>query len=227
MSLRRVITNFLFLFVGGTFCLASTLDSGLFTTYTTDTGKTTLNWVVCGSIGSGSDCYSFGTLGPFVQIGSILETARVYDVREGTVTRSLYVIDQAFGSSQNGVALYVYQRVDTIAASYEHTVFTLKKTISLPLVGGSQAVVYAAANNGYLVVGTNNSPTQVKVNKHTLAVTPLTLLSEIPTSISTDGYGYVVLTSVDSFGVLGPDGNLQEDGGGSDFTINDLQGTQP
>jgi hypothetical protein len=215
------------LVIGGTFCWAGTIDSGLFTTYTTDGPKTTLYWVVCGTIGKDSGCYGSGQLGPFGQIGSVVESAQVINIREGTVTRFLYVVDQAYGSGQNDVELYVYKRIDTIASGNDHTTFTLKKTISLPLVGGSQAVVFLAANKGYLVSGTSNSTVPVEINKSTYVITPLTIISQIPTSITADNYGYVTVTSANGFFVLGPDGALQEDGGGSPFMINDLLGTQP
>jgi hypothetical protein len=218
-----MMTSFLLL-IGSTFCWAGTIDSGLFTTYS---GKTTLDWVVCGSIGKSSGCYGAGQLGPFGQIGSVVESAKVIDIREGTVTRFLYVVDQDYGSSQNGVALYVYLRVDTIASGNDHTTFTLKKTISLPVVGGSQAVVFLAANKGYLVIGTSNSSVPVEINKRTYVITPLTIISQIPNSITADNYGYVTVTSANAFFVVGPDGALQEDGGGSPFMINDLLGTQP
>jgi hypothetical protein len=227
MFVRRLMMTAFLLLIGGTFCWAGTIDSGLFTTYTTDSAKTTLYWVVCGSIGKGDGCYGAGQLGPFGQIGSIVESAKVIDIREGTVTRFLYVVDQAYGSGQNGVALYVYRRVDTIASSNDHTTFTLKKPISLPLVGGSQAVTFLAANKGYLVIGTSNSTAQVEVNKRTYVITPLTIISQAPNSITADNYGYVTVTSANSFAVVGPDGALQEDGGGSPFMINDLLGTQP
>lgn len=226
MFVQRLLTSFLLL-LGTTFCWAGAIDSGLYTTYSTDSAKTTLYWTVCGTIGNGSGCYGSGQLGPFGQIGSTIETARIEDVREGTVTRFLCVADQAYGSGQNGVALYVYQRIDTIASEYDHTSFTLQQTISLPLVGGSQAVVFLAANKEYLVVGSSNSSVPVEVNKRTGAVTQLDIISQAPTSITADGYGYIVVTSAEGFFVVGPDGTLQEYGGGSPFTINDLLGTQP
>jgi hypothetical protein len=227
MFVRRLMTTSFLLLIGSTFCWAASIDSGLYTTYTTDGAKTTLSWVVCGSVGGGEGCYGAGQLGPFGQIGSILENAKVEDIREGTVTRFLYVIDQAYGSGQNGVAVYVYQRVDTIAGSYDHTEFTLKKMISLPLVGGSQAVVFLAANKGYLVLGTSNSTVPVEVNKHTYVVTQLDDISQTPISITADNYGYVTVTSANAFFVVGPDGLLREDGGRSPFMINNLLGTQP
>jgi hypothetical protein len=44
----------------------------------------------------------------------MVESSKVYDVAQGTITRYLYVIGQAYGSRQNGVALYAHTRVDTI-----------------------------------------------------------------------------------------------------------------
>jgi len=195
--------------------------------YTTDGSKTTLSWVVCGSLSGGTGCYGAGSLGPFGHMGSVVESAKVYDIREGTVTRFLYLVDSAYGSGQTGVALNVYQRVDTIAGAYVTTTFTLKKTISLSLIGGSQAVVYMAGNKGYLVIGTSNSTEALQVNKRTLAITPLGIISGAPFSITADNYGYITVTSVNGFFVIGPDGSLQEDGGGTPFMINALIGTQP
>jgi hypothetical protein len=227
MFVRRVLlTCFLLLAV----CIsgfAATIDSGLFTTYTTYSGKTTLSWVVCGSVGNSTGCYSSGQLGPFGQIGSIIESPKVYKDRQGTVTRELYVVDQAYGTAQDGVALYVYKRVDTIAGSSEFTKFTLEKTISLPLTGGSGALSFLATNTDFLVIGTSNSTVPIEVDKSTYAITSLDIISQVPTSITADNYGYVTVTSADAFFVVGPDGSLQEDGGGAPFMINDLLGIQP
>ncbi len=60
MFVRRLMMISFFLLIGSTFCWAGTIDSGLFTTYTTDAAKTTLYWVVCGSIGKGDGCYGAG-----------------------------------------------------------------------------------------------------------------------------------------------------------------------
>lgn len=226
MLVRRVPGTCLLLLASCICCCASAIDAGLYTTYTAY-GQSTLSWVVCGSLRGGEGCYSSGELGPFGQIGSIIESAKVYDNREGTVTRELYVVDQAYGSGQNDVELYVYLRVDTIAGSYETTTFTLKKTISLPLAGGTNASTMVAANNVFLVIGTSESSVPVEVNKSTGAVTPLTIISQVPNSITADNYGYVTVTSAGGFFVVGPDGSLQEDGGGSPFMINALLGYQP
>jgi hypothetical protein len=137
------------------------------------------------------------------------------------------VIDQAYGAGQNGVALYDYKRVDTIVNSYDTTTFTLVKTVSLPLTGGSSATVFMGANKGYLVIGTSMGTVPVEVAKSTYVVTSLNIIGQIPTSITADNYGFVVVTSASGFFVVGPSGALQEDGGGSPFTINTIEGTQP
>jgi hypothetical protein len=217
----------LLLLSGSIFCHAVPIDAGLFTTYTNDNAKTTLYWTVCGSIPPGEGCYSFGQLGPFGEIGSIVEGSKVYNNAKGTITRHLYVIDQAYGAGQNGVALYDYKRVDTIANSYDTAKFTLAKTVSLPLTGGSSAAVFMAANKGYLVIGTSMTAIPVEVAKSNYVVTPINIISQIPSSITADSYGFVTVTSPMGFFVVGPNGALQEDGGGSPFTVNTIQGTQP
>jgi|SRR5450755_389390 hypothetical protein len=224
---RRTLMMTLLLLSGSIFCHAVPVDAGLFTTYTNDNAKTTLYWVVCGSIPPGEGCYGAGQLGPFGEIGSIVEGSKVYNKAKGTITRHLYVIDQAYDSGLNGVALYDYKRVDTIVNSYDTTTFTLVKTVSLPLTGGSSAAVFMAANTGYLVIGTSMTSIPVEVAKSNYVVTPLNIIGQIPTSISADNYGYVTVTSPFGFFVVGPTGALQEDGGGSPFTVNSIVGTQP
>lgn len=221
-----LLLSFLFLF-GSLFCHAATIDSGLYTTYTTDNAKSELYWSVCGSIGTGSGCYGSGSLGPFGQIGSIVEGSKSYNVSKGTVTRYLYVIDQAYGSALDGVELYAYKRVDTITLSYDTTTFTLEKTVSLPLTGGGAALTLVGANSAYLVIGTSLTAVPVEVAKNNYAITPLTIISQIPVSITADNYGYVTVTSASEFFVVGPKGTVQEDGGGSPFTVNTLLGAQP
>jgi hypothetical protein len=227
MFTPRALMISLLLLAGSIFCHAVPVDAGLFTTYTHDNAKTMLYWVVCGSIPPGEGCYGSGQVGPFGEMGSIVEGTKVYNNVKGTITRHLYVIDQAYGAGQNGVALYDYKRVDTIVNSYDTTTFTLVKTVSLPLTGGSSAAVFMGANKGYLVIGTSMTSIPVKVAKSNYVVTSLNIIGQIPTSITADNYGFVVVTSPSGFFVIGPNGALQEDGGGSPFTVNTILGIQP
>ena len=111
--------------------------------------------------------------------------------------------------------------------SFDTTTFTLVKTVSLPLVGGSSAAVFMGANSGFLVIGTSMSAVPVEVSKKNYSVSTLTIISQIPTSVTADNYGYITVTSADAFFVVGPDGTLQEDGGGAPFTIDTILGIQP
>src|SRR6266436_960855 len=57
MFTPRALMTSLLLLSGSIFCQAVKVDSGLFTTYANDNAKTTLYWVVCGSIQPGEGCY--------------------------------------------------------------------------------------------------------------------------------------------------------------------------
>jgi hypothetical protein len=227
MFLRRALT-LTFIFLAGSIAShAAAIDAGLYTTYTTYDAKTTLSWLVCGSLADSSGCYQSGSLGPFGEIGTVIEGSKTYNNSKGTVTRYLYVIDQEYGSAQDGVALYAYKRVDTITSSYVTTTFTLEQTVSLPLTGGSSATVFAGGNSGYLVIGSSLSTVPVEVTKKTYAVSSIDIISQVPVSITADNYGYITVTSADAFFVVGPNGQLEEDGGGSPFMMNTLLGIQP
>src|SRR6266704_950258 len=79
MFTPRTLMISLLLLSGSIFCYALPVDSDLFTTYTNDNAKTTLYWVVCGSIPPGFGCYSSGQVGPFGKLGSIVEGRKVYN----------------------------------------------------------------------------------------------------------------------------------------------------
>ena len=227
MSMRRaVLVSLLILY--GSIGYAATIDAGLYTYYTIpDKARNELNWVVCGSVATTSGCYGSGTLSPFGQIGSIIEGKKSYNVSAGTVTRYLYVIDGKYGSAQDGVALYAYKRIDTITASYASTTFTLEKTVSLPLTGGSSAVIYAAGNANYLVIGSSLSTLPAEVTKKTYAIYNGAPLSGAPISITADNYGYITVTTAGAFYVIGPNGEAPEHGGGTPSMINTTIGILP
>jgi hypothetical protein len=227
MSMRQVVLVSL-LILHGSIGYAAKIDAGLFTTYTTPgKTKTELNWVVCGSVGTTFGCYGVGTLSPFGKIASVIEGSKSYNISAGTVTRYLYVIDSEYGSAKDGVALYAYKRVDTITSSLASTIFTLEKTLSLPLTGGSSAAIYAAGNTDYLLIGSSLSTLPAEVTKKTYAINNSAPISGAPISITADNYGYITFTTADDFFVIGPNGESQLDGGGTEFTINTIAGVQP
>jgi hypothetical protein len=225
--MRRALIISLLLLSGNIVCYAAQIDSGLFTTYDVNNAKTMLYWTVCGSIPPGEGCYSSGQLGPFGKIGSIVENGKSYNLTAGTVTRLVFIVDQAYGSAGTSVALYVYKRDDTIFGSSDTTTFTLQKTVPLPLTGGNSALIFLAANSGYAVIGSSLTSTTYEIKKGTYVITPLTIISGTPISITPDNYGYITVTLTGGFFVVGPNGALQEDGGGSPFSVNTLLGTRP
>ena len=212
---------------------AAPIDATLYTKYNTDRAHTTVNWVVCGSLPGSSGCYGSGSLGPFGQIGALLEGEPKTDRIANTVTRAIYVLEYASGPNQNEVVLYVYTKVDTITTDSDTVTVTLSQTISLPLVGGLLAHPAMAANNQFLFIGTDQSPYAVEIDKQTFSVTQVGGGFSPPINvygILTNQYGYVTLsfgsfrTSHTGFNVIGPDGSDEEDGVGSQFMANIVDG---
>jgi hypothetical protein len=191
-------------------------DATLYTTYSGTYAE--ISWLVCGSTQESEGCYSSGSLGPFVSIGAMLEGTPT--VSGDVVTRAIYIVD----SGANPVKLYVYTKTDTVTASDDTVSVTLTKTLTLPLTGGSNVAASMAANRNYLFIGTDEgTASAVKVLKSTLHVTKLDNFSAATLSITSDQYGYITVAQVGGFTVYGPDGQLEEDGGGSQFMIGTSQ----
>lgn len=163
----------------------------------------------------------------------MIEGNPTQSVKKGTVTRYIYVVDVAAGSGANEVVLYIYKKVDTITASDDSVSVTLFKTVTLPLTGGAATVAYMAANPTFLFIGTNQDQSAVEVTKKTLALAQVGAFSGINVSaITTDAYGYTTVTwgsasGPNGFLVLAPNGNGEEDGGGSSFMLNTFHATVP
>jgi hypothetical protein len=210
---------------------AAAIDATLYTRYNIDRAHTTVGWNVCGSLPGSSGCYGSGSLGPFGRVGGMMEGAPKTDLHANTVTRAIYVLDIASGTNQNEVVLYVYTKVDTITTDSDTVTVTLSQTISLPLGGGLSTQTSMAANKQFLFIGTDQSPFAVEINKRTLSVTqfggwpPLNIFS-----ILVDQYGYGTLSfgcfrcANTAFNVVDPNGNVVEDGVGSQFTLDTVQG---
>jgi hypothetical protein len=201
-------------------------DANLYTSYYFSTGYQTVNWIVCGSTQETEGCYEFGSLGPFGAAGALIEGNPSTNAKTSTVTRYLYVVDSAAGSG-TGVALNVYKKTDVVSSTFDTTTVTFVKTVSLPLTGGTTAICSMAANNGYLFIGTNQSPIAVRVTKSNLTIEEIGAF-EPPinvTSITSDKYGFVTVTYGDPTGgdtglvQFAPDGNVVGDGGGAWYML--------
>lgn len=207
-------------------------DATLFTTYSLFSGEQTLDWSVCGSTATSEGCYAAGSLGPFGKIGAMIEGNP--SVSGSTVTRMIYVVDIASGTSGTGVTLYAYKKTDTVSSSSDTVKVTLTKTINLPtLTGGSTATCSMAATPTLLFIGTNQTQQAVYVKKSNFSITPVSVYIIGPpvTAITVDKYGYVTVTQGDftsgsnGFSVFNSTGATQEDGGGADFMLDTTAAT--
>ena len=194
---------------------------------------TSVGWNVCGSLSGSSGCYGSGSLGPFVQVGALMEGEPKTDLIANTVTRAIYVLDIASGPNQDEVVLYVYTKVDTITTDSDTVTVTLSQTISLPLVGGISRQPSMAANKQFLFIGTDRSPYAVEIDKRTFSVTQVGGGFSPPINvygILTDQYGYAAISfgsfrsAHTGFNVVGPDGSAVEDGDDSQVMLNIVDG---
>lgn len=200
------------------------IDEALFTYYTFSSAPVNVTWITCGSTDNTSGCYGAGTLGPFGNLGSMLEGYPKTNVATGTVSRDIYVVDAAAGSSGKEVMLNIYKKTDVITPDSDTVTVTFTQAIPLALVGGPTTKAFMAANKGFLFVGTSRGPGFAEIDKRTLAVTPISVFSTNITSITADQYGYVTVVAAFEFSVLGPDGGGQLGGGGTGFMLNPIQG---
>lgn len=205
-------------------------DSTLYTTFNINSSFQTVYWVTCGSTQQSDGCYGSGSLGPFNQVGALMEGDS--SVKGNVVTRAIYVVDSG---NPDDVELYVYKKTDTVSPGGDSVSVTLAKTVTLPLVGGTSAICSMGANGLFLFIGTDQSPQAVRVQKSNLTVTQLGGFSPPinVTSITADNYGYVNVTQGDfnsgesGSSVYGPDGYEQSDGGGAEFLLNTRTAVQP
>ena len=214
------------------------IDANLYASYRLFNNDTKVLWSVCGKTKNDEGCYGSGQLGPFRKVGALLEGLPSTNSTTHTVTRALYVLDIAGGTSKSGVVLYIYEKNDVISDSFDTVTVTLSGTLSLPLQGGATALASMAANANYLVVGTTLSPDAVEINKSTLAMTQWGGFSPPINvhSVTADQYGYITIefgkfSGTDTaFISLGPDGAGAPgafDGGGAVFLLNTTQAILP
>lgn len=196
-------------------------DETLYTSYFFSGNYQNVNWIVCGSTQQSEGCYGSGQIGPFGNIGALMESNAA--VSGSTVTRYIYIVDS--NPSGGGVELFVYKKTDVVTSSTDTTTVTFEKTISLGLSGGSNVVTYMAANQRYLFIGTNVWPQAVQVQKSNLKTTAIEGNAPV-SAITSDAYGYVTITYGDflsggnGFTTIGPSGQNEGGGGGAWFMLN-------
>ena len=230
MRLVLVLSIVSLLVVGNIQAHAAAIDSTLFTAYTLPAGAR-IDWVVCGSLPGTSGCYGSGSLGPFGRIGAMIEGLPSQNLKAGTVTRYIYVVDVGYGSGGNEVALYVYKKVDVISGGSDTVSTSLFKTVVLPLTGGTATIASMGANAKFLYIGTNQDQLAVQLQKNNFAITQFSEVSGPynVTSITADQYGFVTVTwgKGAGFEVIDKNGLAQSGGGGDSFMLNTSVATTP
>jgi len=88
-----------------------------------------------------------------------------------------------------------------------------------------------AQNPSYVYAATNQSTTAAAINKMTFSVSSAGITEGNVTAITADSYGYVTIRQGSGFSagftVYGPNGQEEEDGGGSSFMINPIDAVFP
>jgi hypothetical protein len=238
ISIQRLVADLIILLavsVSVPAAASAPIDATLYTTY--NLNGTTVDLSVCGSTQESSGCYGGGTLGPFVRLGALIEGNPSTNLTTNTVTRYIYALDVAAGTNSDGVDLYIYKKTDVITPTFDNVSVTLFKTVSLPLPGGSSVSASMAANAKFLFIGTNRGAHSVSVQKSNFAIVESGAFTPpIPvTAITADQYGYVTVTFGKFSGfdvengsvVYGPDGSVQQSGGGASFMLNTNQAVLP
>jgi YD repeat-containing protein len=208
------------------------IDSMLFINYGTYSGNPNVAWSVCGSTQQTTGCYGAGTLGPFGKVAALIEGNPSTNSSTSTVTRFIYILDIATGPNLNGVILYVFRRTDVISPSTDNVNVTLAKTVSLPLVGGTAAAGFMAANTTSLFIGTNQSSPAVQVQKKGFTITTLDSGITNVSAITADPYGFITVTQgsfsgTPNYYVFDPSGSDVQDGGGPYSMLNTVQAALP
>jgi hypothetical protein len=218
--MRRISFAVAVLAVGGGQALAGeppALDNGLFATF--NNSKTSVSFIVCGATGGTSGCYGSATLSaPFDYACGVLQGKP--KTKGDTMTRAIYVLDKRTSSTVDAM-LYVYERKDVIANGSDSVSATLMATVDLGITGGASSHCMLGGNQAFVYAATDASSGVVAVNKTTNATSSL---SGTPLSITADDRGYIAMNFTWGFDVVDPDGNGQEDGGGTASFINQRNG---
>jgi hypothetical protein len=191
--------------------------STLFTTYNFSPSEFT--WLTCGSTSVSEGCYGSGTVSGFGNACAILS-----DGVTGISTKfeqRIYVLDKNATGKNDAVLHVLTRQVYVDGSGFAHTKFTKAKDVSLPLTGGNGVRCFASDNAAIIATGTSKSTEAAIVNKSSLVASSYGGFSPPADmiGITTDASGYITLNFDGGFYLLGPDGSLQEDGGGNAYLI--------
>ncbi|WP_233840515.1 hypothetical protein [Dyella sp. 2HG41-7] len=200
----------------------------LYTQYEMSGSYSNLSWFVCGTNG----CYALGQIGPFAKIGAVMEGPESTDYNTGTVTRDVYVVDQA-ATDGTYVVLDVYRRTDVITLSSDTVTIGpgFYGIWLMNLTGSIGAQTYMAANDNCLFIGTNQSSNVYVIQKSNFTYRYVSGASPIAnmSAITNDRFGNVFVTfgngdSNSNYVSFGPTCLETGAGSGAMFTLNGTSG---
>ena len=144
------------------------------------------------------------------------------------ITRAIYVLDKR-NSKSAPIMINVYTRTDTITDSYDTMQVSLTRQVPLGLTGGPKSKCSMAANGAFVYAATSVDTVAAAMDKTSYAVTQLGGFSPPATivSITADDRGYVALHFTEGFYIYGPNGQLEEDGGGAADMVNTRNAWKP
>ena len=204
-------------------------DSTLYTNYNAGNPATQISWSVCGSTPQTEGCYGHGTLGPFANACSIVESVPA-PLNLNTTLRYIYVLDE--GSTSGAATLTMYKRTDMVTQTYDYTTVTQLAVVPLTgLVAGPGATCAMVQNPTNVYATTYQGQSVAVVNKSTYAASYVGGFGTNVSAITADSYGFVTIDWGSGFGdenaTYGPNGQLQGSGGGTYWMINPVDGVNP
>jgi len=184
------------------------LDAGLYTEYSNN--GTSIEFIVCGSVGNSEGCYGGGGLGPLEQACAVLEGKPKQ--KDNVITRAIYVLDKR-SSNAVPITLNVFTRTDTFSSDYVSTQVQQTKQVPLGVTGGPDAKCSMAANDAFIYAGTDAHNRVVAIDKKAFTLST-TEGDDNVQSITADDRGYVALDFGGGNIVFDPQGNELSGGGG-------------
>jgi hypothetical protein len=202
------------------------LDDGLYTTYSGPDDGSQVYMLVCGQLEQTSGCYGSPWLSGFESACALVEGRP--STHDNVVKRTIYVLDRRT-TKGDPLQLFVYDRTDTITATYDTVNVTLAQQISLAIPGAPTAKCALAANDRFVYAGSDKDKTAVSIAKDTLAVTKIGGFSppEHVRTITADTRGYVVVAFDDGNVEFDPNGNEIGGGGGREVIGNTRNSVRP
>jgi hypothetical protein len=198
------------------------IDDGYYVTYHVASQGHAIAYTTCEIArlgGGGNGCLNSGVLRRFEQPCAIMEGGA--RINANVVTREIYVLDRR-ATTTDPVLLSVFRRRDTYGrTSLIRTKVDLVITLPLGFAAGPQAHCFMAANREAVYAGTDASGKLAAIDKATFTIQRLDFQSTEKLTYMTGGdRGYVAIGASNGFILIAPDGVIDRQGGGVEYTLN-------